>query len=231
MKFPGEASERVARALLSHGPQTAAELADALSLTTTAVRRQLGILVDGGFVVAHERAPYGPSPKRGRGRPGSVFSLTDEGRSACDAAYDDLALSALRHLAERYGDDAVTDFARERAQALAALLPAPGTGTPEDVAAALTAAGYAAEIQPLGDVAVQLCQHNCPIIDVAREFPSLCEEEPAALSQVLDLHVTRLATLAHGDEVCTSVIPQPPNSKPPNSTSRPSSTTRRKVSA
>jgi predicted ArsR family transcriptional regulator len=70
----------------------------------------------------------------------------------------------------------------------------------------LTHAGYAAVIEPLGDVAVQLCQHHCPVIDAAREFPVFCEAETAELSRVLGRHVTRLATLAHGDEVCTAVI-------------------------
>ena len=69
MKFPGEAAERVARALLQSGPSTAAELADALGMTTTGVRRPLQLLVDAGLVARHERAPYGPTPKRGRGRP------------------------------------------------------------------------------------------------------------------------------------------------------------------
>jgi predicted ArsR family transcriptional regulator len=44
-------------------------------------------------------------------------------------------------------------------------------------------------------------------VDAAREFPILCEAETAAVGRVLGRHVTRLATLAHGDEVCTSVIP------------------------
>jgi len=207
VKFPGDASERVARALLTHGPQTAAELAGELDLTTAGVRRQLAALIEAGLVTAHEKAPYGPAPKRGRGRPGSVFSLTDRGRAACDSAYDDLALSVLRFLQRSYGDEAVTDFARERARALASAVPQGRDVTPEELAHSLTDAGYAAEVQPLGDVAVQLCQHNCPVVDAAREFPVLCDAETQELSRILDRHVTRLATLAHGDEVCTTVIP------------------------
>ena len=209
MKFPGEAAERVARALLQSGPSTAAELADALGMTTTGVRRPLQLLVDAGLVARHERAPYGPTPKRGRGRPGSVFSLTAAGRAACDQAYDDLALSALRFMSAEYGPDAVEAFAFDRAEQLAAAVRHAETSdaSPQDVADALTRAGYAAEVEPLGKVAVQLCQHHCPVVDAAREFPILCETETAALGRVLGRHVTRLATLAHGDEVCTAVIP------------------------
>ncbi|HBY61958.1 MAG TPA: primosomal protein N', partial [Solibacterales bacterium] len=55
---------------------------------------------------AHDRAPYGPTAKRGRGRPGSVFSLTDAGRDAArqlllgqDA--EDPTLQLLRLLEQR----------------------------------------------------------------------------------------------------------------------------------
>ena len=211
MKFPGEAAERVARALLQSGPATAADLADSLEMTAAGVRRHLTALVDEGLVSAHDRAPYGPAPKRGRGRPGSVFALTPAGRSACDQAYDDLAISALRFLAEEYGPHAVEAFAHDRARRIADTAVQPGgDASPEQVAHALTVAGYAATIEPLGGVTVQLCQHNCPVVDAAREFPVLCEAETAELARVLGRHVTRLATLAHGDEICTAVIAPAP---------------------
>jgi predicted ArsR family transcriptional regulator len=65
-------------------------------------------------------------------------------------------------------------------------------------------------VEPLGDVAVQLCQHHCPVVDAAREFPVLCETETAELGRLMGRHVTRLATLANGDEVCTAVIAADP---------------------
>lgn len=207
VKFPGEAAERVARTLLQAGPSTTAELAESLGMSPAGVRRHLGSLIEEGLVVAHERAPYGPSPKRGRGRPGSVYSLTPTGRAAFDQAYDDLALAALRFLSRECGPDAVAAFAHERARELAATVSGVEDGaSPGAVAEALTRAGYAAEVQPLGLVSLQLCQHNCPVVDAAREFPILCDAETEELGRVMGRHVTRLATLAHGDEVCTAVI-------------------------
>jgi predicted ArsR family transcriptional regulator len=236
VKFPGEAAERVARTLLTTGPATAAELADALDMTSAGVRRHLTSLLDEGLVVAHERAPYGPTPKRGRGRPGSVFVLTTAGRAACDQAYDDLALSALRFMAATYGEVAVEAFATDRARQLSrAVDHLECDATPEEVATALSEAGYAAAIEPMGGVAVQLCQHNCPVVDAAREFPVLCEAETAELGRVMGRHVTRLATLAHGDEVCTAVIAAEAATEPSAparpASSRPRSTALGKVPA
>ena len=57
---------------------------------------------------------------------------------------------------------------------------------------------------PVGE---QLCQQHCPVAHVAHEFPQLCEAETEAISLVLGRHVQRLATIAHGDGVCTTCIP------------------------
>ena len=43
--------------------------------------------------------------------------------------------------------------------------------------------------------------------DAAREFPAFCDAETDAFSRLLGVHVQRLATLAHGDHVCTTFIP------------------------
>ena len=63
-------------------------------------------------------------------------------------------------------------------------------------------------LQPVAS-GVQLCQYHCPVAHVAAEFPELCEAETRAFSQMLDSHVQRLATIAHGDGVCTTHVPRP----------------------
>jgi predicted ArsR family transcriptional regulator len=76
------------------------------------------------------------------------------------------------------------------------------------VADALTAEGYAASVQSLpGGHGHELCQHHCPVAHVATAFPQICEAETAALSTMLGTHVQRLATIAHGDGVCTTFVP------------------------
>ncbi|MGZ4553746.1 MAG: helix-turn-helix transcriptional regulator, partial [Mycobacteriaceae bacterium] len=74
------------------------------------------------------------------------------------------------------------------------------------VAEALSSAGYAATVSTLPS-GTQLCQHHCPVHSVAAEFPQMCEAETEALSRLLGTHVQRLATIAHGDGVCTTHIP------------------------
>lgn len=200
--------ERVAKSILENGPSTAVDLASRLDLTPAAVRRHLDHLTDEGTVEAREQKVYG---HRGRGRPAKVFALTDAGRDAFDQQYDDLAVQALRFLAETGGDDAVMEFARRRVTFVerdyAAVVAEDPTMSPaEALAKVFTAEGYAASVRdlPIGD---QLCQQHCPVSHVAHEFPQLCEAETEAIGRVLGTHVQRLATIAHGDGVCTTCIP------------------------
>lgn len=200
--------ERVAKTILENGPSTAADLAARLDLTAAAVRRHLDHLTEDGTVEARDQKVYG---NRGRGRPAKVFALTDVGRDAFDQQYDDLAVQALRFVAETGGDAAVMEFARRRVAFVerdyAAVVAEDPTLSPaEALAKVFTAEGYAASVRtlPIGD---QLCQQHCPVSHVAHEFPQLCEAETEAIGRVLGTHVQRLATIAHGDGVCTTCIP------------------------
>ena len=209
MKSPTEAAERLARSLAENGPSTAAALAEELGTSATAVRRPLAALQNADLVESSDRAPYGPDPGPRRGRPSRVFSLTAAGRAACEQAYDALALEALRFLAERDGRTAVAEFAADRADRLLAGVGSSTTvvATVHEVAERLTEQGFAASVEPLARDGAQLCQHHCPVVDAAGEFSELCDAETHALGRLLGRHVTRLATLAQGDGVCTTLIP------------------------
>jgi len=206
--------ERVVRSILVNGPSTAADLAERLDLTPAAVRRHLDHLLDQGVLEARDPRP---TATRGRGRPAKVFAITDSGRDHFDQQYDDLAVQALRYLAETGGHEAVLEFARRRVAFIerdyaTVLAGEPDLSPAEALAKVFSAEGYAASVRslPLVDglaAGEQLCQQHCPVSHVAHEFPQLCEAETEAIGQVLGRHVQRLATIAHGDGVCTTCIP------------------------
>ena len=201
----------VARSILENGPQSAADLAARLHLTPAGIRRHLDLLLSLGLLEARDPHRVTTS-QRGRGRPSKVFVITDLGREKFEHSYDDLALSALRFMATFKERDAVNDFAASRAADIERRVgkAISGARSTEKKAAALaeflTAEGYAAESKETTP-GIQLCQHHCPIAHVASEFPQLCEAETEAISRVLGTHVQRLATIAHGDGICTTFIP------------------------
>jgi predicted ArsR family transcriptional regulator len=215
----GRTRDRVSALLLEHGPQTASELAGRLGVSPAAVRRHLDALVGAGRLEERLGGPGSSAAHRGRGRPARKFHLTDAGRSAFPHAYDDLALTALRYVAATGGPDAVRAVAEQQLAGLEARASSAveqamsvGPGAPVDraqaLAAALTAEGYAATASAISGGG-QLCQHHCPVAHVAAEFPQLCEAETAVIGRLVGTHVQRLATIAHGDGICTTHIPGP----------------------
>lgn len=199
--------DQVARSILENGPSTAAVLGERLGLTPAGIRRHLDLLVADGVLEARDPRA---SSIRGRGRPSKVFVMSDQGRQSFEHSYDDLAVAALKFMSAQSGAQLVTAFAQSRAddierKATAAI--AKRSRKVDALAVFLSDQGYAATVteKPMGH---ELCQHHCPIAHVAAEFPQLCEAETEALSRTLGTHVQRLATIAHGDGVCTTFIPK-----------------------
>ncbi len=213
--------ERVLRIVVERGPVTATELAAQLGITSTAVRRHLDALVERGQLRTISR----PSGPRGRGRPARAYVASLGAHRDLVSEYDDVAMEALRFLAEQVGPDAVAAFAKKRVAGLeeryGEVVRAAGPDVrdrTEALAAALAQDGFAATARPLLPLAdtprtdglangVQLCQGHCPVHEVAREFPEFCEAETDAFARLLGVHVQRLATLAGGGHVCTTYVP------------------------
>jgi predicted ArsR family transcriptional regulator len=199
---------RVLGVIMARGAATAAEIAEEFTLTQAAVRRHLTALTEAGLITTRERRTYG---SRGRGRPAKVFVPTDEGRNAFEHSYDKLAIDLLAYLAAQDGPVAVERFARHRFADFAAehSQEISSAASPvEALARVLTVDGYMATVQPVSS-GQQLCQHHCPVAAVAAAFPELCIAETEVFSKMLGSHVQRLATIAHGDGVCTTHIPRP----------------------
>lgn len=205
----------VARSVLENGPSTAVAIGERLGLTPAGVRRHLDLLIEDGILEARE--PHS-ALVRGRGRPSKVFVMTDAGREKFEHSYDDLAVAALKFISERSGAHVVDDFAHSRAEEIgrkAVVALEKSNNKNEALADFLTEQGYATTVHSRG-LGEELCQHHCPIAHVAAEFPQLCEAETELFSQLLGTHVQRLATIAHGDGVCTTFIPSTQSSTSKN---------------
>nr|WP_242625349.1 ArsR family transcriptional regulator [Krasilnikovia cinnamomea] len=213
----GRTRDRVAQLLLERGAATAAELGAELGLSPAAIRKHLDAMLAERLVEVRERPQRGP---RGRGRPAKTFVLTAEAREGFPHFYDGIATAALRWIAEHGGPEAVGAFAaaqvaplEERCRAVLRSAGEDPIARAEALAEALTAEGYAANATAIASGG-QLCQHHCPVAHVAAEFPQLCDAETAVISRLIGTHVQRLATIAHGDGVCTTHIPGPAREKP-----------------
>lgn len=215
--------DRVLSAVLEHGPVSAAELGEMLSVTPAAVRRHLDALTKSGVVEVKRVATSGT----GAGRPSRRYVLTSRGQSTIGDDYLDIARTALHRLSDLAGQGAVEDFAEERFAAMEQRYQPLVDAAGDDVAArsralaeALTNDGFVASAAEVGMGAlpsgkrvpdhlasVQLCQGHCPVQQLAAEFPVFCDTETAVFSRLLGVDVRRLSTLASGGHVCTTHIP------------------------
>ena len=206
--------ERVARSILENGPSTAAALGQRLGLTPAAVRRHLDTLLGEGMIEAREQRVHG---QRGRGRPAKVFALTEAGRDAVRAGLRRPGGQCAavprrnRRRTSSWQSSPGRGSASWRSATVRSSRPQPPGTAPTALARALSADGYAASAQASPTASgEQLCQHHCPVAHVAEQFPQLCEAETEVFARLLGTHVQRLATIAHGDGVCTTHIPRGP---------------------
>lgn len=207
----GETRREIMLKMLKAGQISATQLAAELGLSATGIRRHLDALVDDGLA---ELAP--PRRSHSRGRPAKSFRLTTKGRAQFGHEYDTLAALALETLRETAGDAAVKEFAIKRVERIVEGIAAPHAAdqasirkTANAVVEAFSNHGYAATVTQAGQ-GVQICQHHCPIAEVAQEFPELCEAEHQVIAELLGHHVQPLASIADGHNICTTNIPITP---------------------
>ena len=168
------------------------------------------------------RARAGPRRPRSRpSRPGS-FVLSDAGHQALESDYDHLATEALRFLAggrrrapcagfaetpRRRAREPVCRAARRRGHRHRRPRRRPrrradrATGSPPRPARSASRAPRARS------PAYSCARGTAPSSTPLGNFPQFCDAETDAFSRLLGVHVQRLATLAHGDHVCTTFVP------------------------
>ncbi|KQB85798.1 helix-turn-helix transcriptional regulator [Corynebacterium lowii] len=207
----GDTRHAIMRSLLTDGPLTASALGERLGLSATGVRRHLDILLEEGLASAEShRSPT-------RGRPAKHFRLTPRGREHFGHDYDSLAALALEALSRNGGRQAVRDLARARTESIVAQVRESAPDSTEETAYALAKAfddhGYAATVHSAGG-GIQICQHHCPVSQVAAQYPELCEVEHEVISELLNTHVQPLASIAGGHGICTTNIPLNPTNSP-----------------
>lgn len=203
---------RVLSLIVELGPIAAADLALHLDLTSAAIRRHLSGLEAEGRINVHAEVA---GAKRGRGRPAKRYVAAPGAHTGLEDGYADAALAALAQLRHALGPDAIQSFAEGRADHMRSKYQGAVEAAGDDVAAranaladALLEDGYAATARPMaGGIAMQVCQGHCPVLEIASAYPELCEEETRMFSDLLGVHVQRLATLAGGGHVCTTHIP------------------------
>jgi predicted ArsR family transcriptional regulator len=190
---------------LKRADATVAELAATLDMTEAGVRQHLDALAENGFVESHTR------PSEGRGRPPTVWTLTDLAHDLFPDRHDDLTVELITAVRSALGEQGLARVIDARAEvqrgAYKRAVPARGTlrKRAEALARVRSEEGYVAEVvdDPDGK-GVLLLEHHCPICTAASACQGLCTSELALFREVMgpDTTVERTQHVLAGDRRC-----------------------------
>jgi predicted ArsR family transcriptional regulator len=188
-----------------------ADLARTLDMTEAGVRQHLDALADHGLVVSRTGSAAG------RGRPATIWALTDLAEDLFPDRHDDLTVELITAVRTALGDDGLAKVIDARGEkqraAYERALPKKGTlrARVDALARIRTEEGYVAEVADVPDAdaadgdAVLLIEHHCPICTAASSCPGLCGSELALFREVLgpNVSIERTQHIIAGDRRCT----------------------------
>ena len=203
--IPGTARERILFLLKTKGPQTAAQMAEGLGVTTMAVRQHVAVL-EGELLVDFT------DERRKVGRPARIWRLTAKAYDRFPDNHAELAVGMLVAIRNTFGEEGLSRLTEERTRQqvvnYGARMPGPGTPIKERVASLARIRreeGYMAEWRAGPDGTTELVENHCSIANAARLCSKLCAGELSLFRTVLgdDVSVERLEHILEGDRCCS----------------------------
>ncbi len=188
--------------LKQHGQASAETLADSCFLSVGAARQHLQTLVDQGFVRFE-------AERKGPGRPRHLYQLTAEGESLFPQAYGaalDIVLDAVGEEGPEVRDRVIERFSEARFKRIVAAVDATPGDRIEAATVVFNRGGFLVTVDPTeGGTLVTL--HHCPLAEIARRHPGICQGEAMALAAAFGGEVAerRLHRLS-GDAVCSYLV-------------------------
>jgi predicted ArsR family transcriptional regulator len=150
--------------------------------------------------------------RRGIGRPGFVYMLTDKANELFPTSYADLAIGVLRDIRKHDGIgkiDQIFKWRKDRVLKLRKQALAENQSVDESVrelSRLLQSEGYFVEVSR-SNGHYRLKQYHCPIEAVAREFSAACAHELLLYKELLGKNVFREQTITEGSPHCLYIIP------------------------
>ncbi len=182
------------------------DLSKVIDITPMGIRQHLLALEKKGIV-------HYIAKKRGIGRPGFIYMLTEAADDLFPKAYDKFSVGLLRDIRTHEGDekiDRIFDWRRDRLFRSKEKFLA-GKENLEDVLEALKRAleeeGHFVEVAR-NNGHYQLKQYHCPIHKIAVEFHEACKYELMLYRELIGRNVVREHSVSEGAPSCLYLIPR-----------------------
>ncbi len=189
--------------LKKNGRMTAKQVGDELGLTAMGARQHL-MSLERDSLVSSEFV------RQKAGRPALYFALTNNSEKFFPQQYSSLAVGILRNLEEMEGREKIGELLKHRRVKLEKLYKEELNGADikdqvQKLAQMRDESGYMAEVEERED-GIYLKEYNCPIHDVAKEYPEVCNLELELFQDLIDGNVERVEHLIKGKSACVYKI-------------------------
>ncbi|MBU9713004.1 helix-turn-helix transcriptional regulator [Evansella tamaricis] len=177
---------------------TVSAIAHELDITEMAVRRHLNTLERDDIV---ETTLF----RQAMGRPTNVYQLSHSGQELFPRDYATFSIELLKDLERLEGTDKVKELFSRRSERIKnryekrMFLKDFGEKV-EEFARLQNENGFMAEVSTEEDGTYVIKQYNCPIADVAIEFPLVCESEMNLMKELLHADVHCVTCIATGQD-------------------------------
>lgn len=207
LEYLSPTRQAIVMAIKALGEATTDQLARETYLSPGAVRQHL-LSLEAQGIVAFTKLREGP------GRPRHVFRLTPRGESLFPQRYADISLalvSAIRRESPKLLDRVLSRVIDQQVELAEHHIAAAAHDS--RLPAVLDLAeryGYLPRLEIADGGPARIVLRHCPLLQLAREAPEVCEAECAVLQAILpSTHVQRTEHRLAGDPVCTyEVSPQ-----------------------
>jgi predicted ArsR family transcriptional regulator len=190
---------QILRLLQQQGALSIKDIETVLGVTTTAVRQQMTALQAEGLITA-------TTVREKRGRPHSIYSLSEKGHTLFARGYEDLASVLLEEILALAQPESTRQLLQRVSTRLGAqyaeeIHGAALTERLQEFVALLEKRGIWITIAEEQDAFV-LTEYGCPYYGLAREHREVCVMEIEAIEQALGSQVTLCQSQLDGHHGC-----------------------------
>jgi DeoR family suf operon transcriptional repressor len=195
--------EQILSLLKKNGSLTIMELAHELGITEMAVRRHIQTLERDKLICSKVK-------KQTIGRPSKIYQLAEQGEDYFPKRYKEFSLELLQGLKEAGQEQLIKDILlkkRERFLEQYKLDQKDESfkGKMENLRRVQEQEGYMPRIENQ-DGTIHFKELNCPYVEIAKEFPEICQAERNFIQKFLDADLTPLSSMAEGHTCCHYTI-------------------------
>lgn len=179
------------------------ELANALEITEMAVRRHIQTLERDKLIRSDVK-------KQTMGRPSKVYKLGEEGENFFPKRYKEFSVEILQGLKEAGQETLIKEILLKRREKQ--LKQYEDEIQNETLNGRITSLkklqeleGYMPQIEKQ-DGTIHFKELNCPYVEIAKEFPQVCQAEQEFITKFLEAELTSLTSMADGHTCCHYTI-------------------------